>query len=75
MSAEKQTLWEYRVVWMELRIVNIYDVDNLVASIDKELNSWGSKGWELVFVHELGAGKVSPRAAYIFKRPKPQNAA
>lgn len=68
MSAERIITWEYRVVWMEMRQVMVGDVEQNVASIDRELNSMGGRGWELVFVQDVGGGKVGSRFAYIFKR-------
>lgn len=69
MQTEQQLVtWEYRVVWLEMRQVNVGDVEQNVANMDKELNALGAQGWELVFVQDVGGGKVGNRFAYIFKR-------
>lgn len=69
MSSENQTLWEYRVLWMDMGTMSLQNLGSIVEGIDRELNSLGTKGWELVFVQPLG-GKYGHDVAYILKRPK-----
>lgn len=68
MNAQESVTWEYRVVYLGMRQVSVGDVEQNLANMDKELNALGARGWELVFVQEVGGSKLGNGFAYIFKR-------
>lgn len=55
-------------MYLGMRQVNVGDVEQNLANMDKELNALGAKGWELVFVQEVGGSSLGNGFAYIFKR-------
>jgi hypothetical protein len=69
MSSERQVLWEYKVIWMDMGTMSRDTLSSVVEGIDRDLNSLGAKGWELVFVQPLG-GKYGHDVAYLLKRMK-----
>ena len=53
--------WEYKVVYVGKLIDGARDVDEVTASLEKHLNSFGNDGWD--FCQEVNR-------AWVFKRPR-----